>query len=149
MIIRRTIQIEAVARFKSRSQRERWERSVRRAHYHACVGSERDDSFYASCRREWWSAELHIDFCAVRGAVVLPPSLAPALSLGVAFSPHACGLLLFFFFFWLSHKSGINVSCSVSWSSGRLTFSRPTQRTLMMPIVDLLLCDTFHSADIT
>ena len=26
--------------------------SIARAHYHVCVGSERDDSVYASCRRE-------------------------------------------------------------------------------------------------
>lgn len=94
----REILAEVVVRFKSGVGEQRCG-----AHYHACVWSERDDSFYASCRREWWSAELHIDFGAVRGAVVLTPSPKPT-----------CGLLFFFFFFLsyrLSHKSGISFSC--------------------------------------
>lgn len=70
--------------------------SIGSARYHICVGSERDDSVYASCRGEQWIAELHIDSRAVRGGLVL--SLSPSLTWALSLSLHlswiqldACG----------------------------------------------------------
>lgn len=97
--------------------------SIARAHYHVCVGSERDDSVYASCRREQWSAELHIDFWAVRGALVLTLTLSRALSTYLArFQLDACGSL----FFRLSHKPRINVSFTSGISHFELFHTKDT-----------------------
>lgn len=87
--------------------------SVARAHYHVCVGSERDDSFHASCRRKRWSAELHIDFCAIRGALVVSLTSCSLSTYLSWIQPDTCGPL-----FWLSHKHGNNHIITVSWSSG-------------------------------
>lgn len=85
--------------------------SIGSARYHICVGSERDDSVYASCRGEQWIAELHIDSRAVRGGLVLSlsPTLTWALSLSlctsVGFSLMHVGLL-----FWLLHKLFVSLA---------------------------------------
>lgn len=68
-----------------------------------CLGSERDDSVDASCRREQWSAGLHIDFRAVRGALV--PSLTPSRARST--SSVGFSLMHASFFFWLSHNPRI------------------------------------------